>query len=534
MKVLFKFARHRGDQHRWTFVPLFMLAATLAHAAQGRLTVAVQSPTHEPLANVRIGIAGEGSIEPTDVGGRAVLQLGPQTSVGSHVRLQVVPPPHMFMVSPFEGDAIVPRFENDSGNVLSVILIAPGDRIALANGVVLSGMIRQSQRQANATVKTGALSNASNSYGTPVGYEPDRKAPAAAAPGRTPPVASAERLPLITNDVARRLGFDPADVESVLKGWEIDPLGWKLVMTTALFEFGDTDPFSFVSVDPYFGITVGLQRWTSTETLRPLWRRFREIDRPRFDAIMGHDAQAVAAWLAGTAEMPESMSRLIDAYAPAPARRLTPYEQQLPSAPIRTNPKALSRPMPTPPPMPSRGRVAEPWQSRIEQLGGWVPYQRIQIDAVRPLLATTDQLARSLGLRSERARAYLYDLVISGGQVGTDAVLANFFPDAKAFESQVHRSPDEQELLMMVSNRWLQRIDRGGLARFSDKLRQRRYAFALGQGRWGTQLVFLDDVGIRMRDVENGAVIPLSGDREMLDKLRAGWLPERVAATSPL
>lgn len=487
-------ARHRAGQGRRALLTLLLSTATLAHAAQGRLTLVVQSPIHVPIANVRIGIAGAGSIGTTDIGGRTELQLAAETSVGSHVRLQVVPPPPMFMVSPFDGDAIVPRFENESGNFLAVILMPRGNLAALENGVVLSGLIRQSQRQANAAARTRGPTTPTKSFFVPAAYEPGKKGPSAAAPGGTPLLGPADRLPLVTNDVVKQLGLPPQDVANALAAWKITPLDWKLVMTTALFEFGDVDPFSTVSVDPSFGITVGLRQWHGGEPLRALWRDFRKADTARFDAIMGPDAQAVATWLEGDAAMPESLSRLGGSDEP--------------------------------------GHVTEPWRSRLEQLGGWIAYQRIQVDAVRPDLGAADKLARAARLRSERARAYFYDLVIHSGQRAAEVASAEFGADAKAFESQVHRAPDEQEQLMMMSNRWLRKVAQGPLRRFEETLRQRRYLFALGQGQVGERLVSLDDVGIRMRDVDTGAVIPLSGDGAILDKLRGGWLPEQALAVA--
>jgi hypothetical protein len=488
-------ACHRAGQGRRVLLTLLLSTATLAHAAQGRLTLVVQSPIHAPIANVRIGIAGAGSIGTTDVGGRTELQLAAETSVGSHVRLQVVPPPSMFMVSPFDGDAIVPRFENESGNFLAVILMPRRNLEALENGVVLSGLIRQSQRQANAASKAGGPSTSKKPFFIPAAYETGKKAPSAEAPGGTPLLGPADRLPLVTDDVVRTLAVRPQDVASALKAWKIDPLDWKLVMTTALFEFGDVDPFSTVSVDPS-GIAVGLRQWHGGDALRALWRDFRQADTRRFDEIMGPDAKAVAAWLAADAAMPESLSRL--------------------GAADETR------------------HVTEPWRSRLEQLGGWIAYQRIQVDAVRPDLVAADKLARATRLRSERARAYFYDLVINAGQRAAEVASGDLAADAAAFESQVHRAPDEQERLMMMSNRWLRKIAQGPLRRFEAALRQRRYLFALGEGQFGERIVSLDDVGIRLRDVDTGAAIPLSGDGAMLDKLRGGWLPEQALAAASL
>jgi len=482
----------RADRLRWPLLPQLVLAATLAQAEPGRMTVVVQTPAHEPLANVRIGVAGVGSIESTDVGGRARLQLASQTRVGTHLRLQVVPPPQMVFVSPFEGDAIVPSFENESGNFLAVILIRPGDRAALSNGVTLSGMIRQSQQQVNAAVRKKASSSSSTKPLRFVAYEAE-KTDTPPPTGRTPSIGVAKQLPLITDDVANRLGFSRVDVEAALKGWALDPLAWKMVMTSALFEFGREDPFSSSFVEPTFGVHFGLGGWSMASNLREVWRRFREADRARFDAIMGKDADEVAAWLAGKVGPGASLAKLDRPKEPSPGRR-----------------------------------VDEPWKTRFARLGGWAPYQRIQVEQMRPFLDAAAKRASAAGFRSERARAYFYDLVVhSGSGVGMDRLLDAFALDVLAFQQQLHRTPDEQEALLLLTNRWMQRFENKPFAR---SFRTRREFFALGQGRVADRTGSLEDVGIRMRDVDTGVEIPLSGDRATLDRLKSGWLPVRAAA----
>lgn len=488
-------AHPRAKPPRWSLsaLPALLLATALAHAEAGRMTVVVQAPTHEPLANVSIGIAGDGSIELTDVGGRARLRLAPKTPAGSHVRLQVVPPPRMFFVSPFEGDAIVPSFENESGNFLAVILIRSGDAAALSNGVTLSKMIRQSQRQVNEAVPAKAPPLKKKLLYR-LAYGPGSKE-APAPPGRTPAVGPAGQLPLITVEVAKRLGFTPEEVAGALKGWELESLAWKLVMTTALFEFGEQDPFSASFVDPA-GVHFGLGGWSMKSKLREVWRGFREADPARFDAIMGADAQEVAAWLAGKAEPGKSLSML-----------------EAPKEPS------------------FGGRVAEPWKLRFDQLGGWTPYQRLQVEQMRPALAAAEQRARSIGLRSERAAAFFYDLIVQAGNgPGLTRLLDEFALDAKAFQQRLKRAPDEQESLLLLTNRWMLRFEKSP---YGKVLRLRREVFALGQGSVGALTVSLEDAGIRLRDVDTGAEIPLSGDRATLERLKGGWLPEASVAGLP-
>lgn len=163
----------------------------------------------------------------------------------------------------------------------------------------------------------------------------------------------------------------------------------------------------------------------------------------------------------------------------------------------------------------------EPWKTRFAQLGGYVPFQQLQVELMRPVIQAGLSRARDAALRSERAQAFFYDLIYNAGRGVVDRVLKNYPDDLKAFETQVHRLLDEQEALLLLTNRSMQSSS-PAVAPFARYLRERRLTFALGEGTVLGRKVSLEEAGIRMRDFEAGAALPLSGDRAVLDRLIAG------------
>src|SRR6476469_1597746 len=112
---------------------VFLIAAGAALAEDGVLVVHVTYLDKKPLARVRIGTVGDGSIEVTDVGGRARIQLAPGVKAGQEVALQVVPGENdkdfWVFISPWDQRALVPPFEG--GGVVSVALAKKADKDAL-------------------------------------------------------------------------------------------------------------------------------------------------------------------------------------------------------------------------------------------------------------------------------------------------------------------------------------------------------------------------------------------------------------------
>jgi tetratricopeptide (TPR) repeat protein len=112
---------------------LFVFAAGVVLAEDGVLVVHVTYLDKKPLAHVRIGTAGDGSIEVTDVGGRARIHLVQGVRAGQEVALQVVlgesDKDSWVFISPWDQRVLVPPF--DGGQAVPVVLAKRSDKEAL-------------------------------------------------------------------------------------------------------------------------------------------------------------------------------------------------------------------------------------------------------------------------------------------------------------------------------------------------------------------------------------------------------------------
>ncbi|HEY4564144.1 MAG TPA: tetratricopeptide repeat protein, partial [Thermoanaerobaculia bacterium] len=110
-----------------------LLAAGAARAEEGILVVHVNYLDKKPLPRIRIGTTGDGSIEVTDVAGRARIRLAPGVKAGQEVALQIVPGENdkdsWVFINPWDQRALVPPFEG--GGSVSVILAKKADKDAL-------------------------------------------------------------------------------------------------------------------------------------------------------------------------------------------------------------------------------------------------------------------------------------------------------------------------------------------------------------------------------------------------------------------
>jgi tetratricopeptide (TPR) repeat protein len=112
---------------------LAALAATAAQAQTGILRVKVLNLKNTPVPKVSVGAEGSGSSAITDDRGLARIKLAPQTMPGAWATLEVSGADYAF-VSPWNRKVLVPPFENESENFVTVYLTARGDRDALESG----------------------------------------------------------------------------------------------------------------------------------------------------------------------------------------------------------------------------------------------------------------------------------------------------------------------------------------------------------------------------------------------------------------
>jgi hypothetical protein len=117
----------------FSFVCLASLAATAAQAEPGVLWVKVLNLKNTPFRRISVGTEGPGSSALTDDRGLARIRLAPQTRPGTWVSLEVSSGNYAF-VSPWSRKVLIPPFENESENFVTVHLTPRGDREALESG----------------------------------------------------------------------------------------------------------------------------------------------------------------------------------------------------------------------------------------------------------------------------------------------------------------------------------------------------------------------------------------------------------------
>ncbi|HEY0556646.1 MAG TPA: hypothetical protein VGG20_20490, partial [Thermoanaerobaculia bacterium] len=112
---------------------LALFSGVTAWGEDGILVVHVTYLDKKPVAHLRIGTTGDGSIEVTDVGGRARIHLAPGVKADQEVGLQVVPGEKdrdaWVFISPWDQRVRVPPF--DGGEAVAVVVAKKADREAL-------------------------------------------------------------------------------------------------------------------------------------------------------------------------------------------------------------------------------------------------------------------------------------------------------------------------------------------------------------------------------------------------------------------
>jgi len=117
----------------FSLVCLATFAAITAQAEPGILWVKVLNLKNAPIRKISVGTEGPGSSALTDDRGLARIKLAPQTRPGTWVTLKVSSGNYAF-VSPWNRKVLVPPFENESENFVTVYLMAKGEREAVESG----------------------------------------------------------------------------------------------------------------------------------------------------------------------------------------------------------------------------------------------------------------------------------------------------------------------------------------------------------------------------------------------------------------
>jgi tetratricopeptide (TPR) repeat protein len=138
----------RPGQLRFALLLGALLCATglVTLAETGFLVVHVKDVQERPIAGLQIGVKGDGGSAITGDDGKARIQLAKQTKENDWVSLQILKSPpgkDLMMVSPWDYGTFVPSFTNESKNVVEIVVVQRGDRIALASGTVLRYLAEQ-------------------------------------------------------------------------------------------------------------------------------------------------------------------------------------------------------------------------------------------------------------------------------------------------------------------------------------------------------------------------------------------------------
>ena len=497
-----------GFAYRWRAVSLLFIFSFITRtmlAEEGMLVLAVMDTRQHPFANVQMGAEGDaGSPQFTDQNGKARLRLAPNTKPGVMVTLQLGKTPNgldLDFISPFNRRVRVPPFDNGPDNFEEVTLALHGDKQTLETG---SGMlaVNGSVNQAVAAQKKKPAPAHKSGHLVPFDYATPRLMTVAlniAGRPKQSPVASPTNEELreaAIAVVAQKYGFSVAEIKAAMANWGDDPLVWKLILLTATVETGGSDPFPAIhatSKDIYFGVGS----WSLGEcTLQPGLLKFQKRDQKRFAEIIGPDTKWLSQTLSGPCEASSQaiLGRMVD----------------------------------------DSGHLQPAWKARFRKLGYEPSFQRMQVDHMMLLMRLAQDAINTLGLQSEQALAFSYDVAEAHGANTIIRQRQNLSMDVAAFQQQIGRQPDEQEKLLMLANRVLRPAkDSGGNSMFAASFIARATLLSQGQGEVLGTHYNLEECGIGMQDVQTGADLPLNNDATVLQQLQDGWIPSEGPPPAP-
>lgn len=100
----------------------------------------VKDVQRRPVADIQIGVEGDGGSTTTGDDGKGRIPLAKQTKEKTWVSLQILKSPplkDLAMVSPWDYRTMIPPFENESENFVEIVVVLRGDRTALESASFL-------------------------------------------------------------------------------------------------------------------------------------------------------------------------------------------------------------------------------------------------------------------------------------------------------------------------------------------------------------------------------------------------------------
>jgi len=134
------------------------------HAERGYLVIQVADIHNQPVAGIELATKGSSESGTTDRFGRTRIKLDSQIKVNDWVAMQIVRSPKgkdLVLISPWDAHAQVPPFDNETVNLLPLVVATRGDRALLENGKAVIAMVAQINK-AMTSVDTVTQRNASS------------------------------------------------------------------------------------------------------------------------------------------------------------------------------------------------------------------------------------------------------------------------------------------------------------------------------------------------------------------------------------
>jgi len=163
--------------------------ATTCQAEKPYLVIQVADIHNQPVAGIEIAAKGSSESGTTDRFGRARIKLDTQAMVNDWVVIQIVKSPagkDLKLISPWDGHARVPPFENETSNFLPLFVATRGDPVMLENGKAITTFAAQI-----------------NKATSPISKGPD----------------SEERRREALEATAKTFGLAPGDVDKAIRAW---------------------------------------------------------------------------------------------------------------------------------------------------------------------------------------------------------------------------------------------------------------------------------------------------------------------------
>lgn len=245
---------------------------------------------------------------------------------------------------------------------------------------------------------------------------------------------------VVGNDTWKKLFREPIAPPPIAA----EPVESRCVAITGAFETNAGPPDCFAGVSGDFdgqGLSVGVCQWNfGQDSLQPLLSSM----------LTKHDAVARAVFQ--------------DHYPVLAAALASPKDDLMAFA------RSIQHPV--------THRVDEPWRGMLKALGRTPEFQKIQVVAAGRLLKTARAMCREYGLKSERALALMFDIVVQNGSI-QPLVKARIQKDFDALPADLEADALEVERMRIVAVRRAEAAN----PRWVEDVRARKLCLANGAGK---------------------------------------------------